>query len=335
MTYAIIDLFDDTSAVLVMDEVDSHVHQQIIPRLWTSFNSLKGFLVTTTHNPTSLKYSDFSRVMAIKGGLIQTGFEFTKQLSSIFDCKEAENRVLCLGFRHQENLVVIDGYKDWVFFNELAKIKLGDRYDRRLESNVFVYQVTSSQDVDLTDTNAKISFIKKMERLFYSDLTYEQQRQKKLKKVLFLYDRDNRNLNGQYKNQNAYNIVSVPVEHQESRGPHNISAVHLFWHLREIENYLLLDDILASLNPENIVGKIGTTNVDINVRQVLDAIRNNDDELLAQLDCKEFVTNLIKREDGDGVDFDHLRHLLANILPHSISGYIEEMHNRIVREIFR
>jgi hypothetical protein len=174
-----------------------------------------------------------------------------------------------------------------------------------------------------------------MERVFQTDLTDEQQRQKKLKKVIFLYDRDNKNLNGQYRNQNAYNVVSASINHQESRGPHNISAVHLFWHLREIENYLLIDDILSGLNPEKIVGKIGTTNVDINVRQVLDAIRSDDDELLAQLDCKEFVTSLIKREDGDGIDFDHLRQLLANTQPDSISGYIEEMHNKIVREIFR
>lgn len=334
MTYAIIDLFDDSSTLFVMDEVDSHVHQQIIPVLWSCFNTLKGFMLTTTHNPTSLKYSDFTRVMAIKAGVIQTGYEFTKQLSSIFDCKESENRILCLGFRHQENLIVIDGYKDWVIFNELAKVKMGTQYDERLELNTFVYQVSSSQDVELNGNNAKISFIKKMENFFFSELTDQEQRAKKLRKVVFLYDRDSRFLNNRYKTGETYQVVSEQFTHRESAGPHNISAVHFFWHFREIENYLLIPEILQTLAPDLIIGKLGTTNLQVRVQDALTAINSRDDEYLAQIDCKDFITSIIKRDDGDGIDFQKLKAILNGVSPESISPYLAEMHNRVSRELF-
>lgn len=69
----------------------------------------------------------------------------TEELSSIFDSRETGSRVLALGFRDKRNIVVLDGYKDWLIFTVLAKRKLGESFDARLESDVTLHKVTSSQ----------------------------------------------------------------------------------------------------------------------------------------------------------------------------------------------
>lgn len=341
MTLAILDIFDETDSILIMDEMDSHVHQRLVPELWQTFASSESAVFTTTHNPTSLKYCDLSRVKALRSGQLTSGAEMTEELSAIFDCDETANRVLALGFRNRPNLVVLDGYKDWIIFITLMKRKLGADFDPRFESEVTVYKVSSSQNGRYSGDNAKALFATELMRHFKKELTNTQQRQKALKKIILVNDRDTSDFSDRYGARADFRVIREnPDLRIEQNGPHAVSTTHVFWHRREIENYLLVPEILEGLSDATPVGQIGTTATVANVGGIKAALANGDEETLATVDCKSFVTPLISNMDhslGADLGFSQakLNELVETIRPENISNYLVKMYDLLSQELFR
>ena len=252
-----------------MDEMDSHVHQRLVPELWQTFcDDRKLSLYTTTHNPTSLKYCDLSRVRALRAGQLAVGADMTEELSAIFDCKETANRVLALGFRNNANLVVLDGYKDWLIFTALIKRKLGTRFDPRFESDITVYKVSSTQSGVYSVDNPKAAFATELMCHYKKELTPAQQREKNLKTIILVNDRDSSDLSNRYGSPTDFRVVKetldLPIGHN---GPHLVHTKHVFWHRREIENYLLVPEIINGLSDIAPIGRLGTTASCSNCRQ--------------------------------------------------------------------
>lgn len=340
MTLAILDIFDENDSILIMDEMDSHVHQRLVPELWQTFAASESAVFTTTHNPTSLKYCDLSRVKALRSGQLTSGADMTEELSAIFDCDETANRVLALGFRNKPNLVILDGYKDWIIFITLMKKKLGADFDPRFESDITVYKVSSSQNGRYTGDNAKAVFATELMRHFQRELTDAQQRAKNLKKIILVNDRDTSDFSNRYGIAPDFRVITENPELRiDQNGPHRVNTSHVFWHRREIENYLLVPEVLQGLADTTPVGQIGTTATVATVAGIKAALENHDEETLAMVDCKKFITPLISNLDhslGADLGFSQVKlvDLVATINPDNISNYLVKMYDLFRREIF-
>lgn len=340
MTLAILDIFDESESILIMDEMDSHVHQRLVPELWQTFSSSESAVFTTTHNPTSLKYCDLSRVRALRSGQLASGAEMTEELSAIFDCDETANRVLALGFRNKSNLIILDGYKDWIIFITLMKRKLGANFDPRFETDVTVYKVSSSQNSGYSADNAKATFATELMRHYKKELTNTQQREKRLKKIILINDRDTIDFAARYGTAADFRIIRENPEMRIDRnGPHFINTQHVFWHRREIENYLLVPEVIQGLPETTPVGSLGTTSMVANVANIRMALERGEEEIIATVDCKSFITPLISNLDhelGADVGFSQskLASLVATINPENISDYLVKMYELLRHELF-
>jgi len=134
--------------------------------------------------------------------------------------------------------------------------------------------------------------------------------------------------------------ASNPELRIEQNGPHAVSTTHVFWHRREIENYLLVPEILEGLADTTPVGQIGTTATVANVGSIKAALANGDEETLATVDCKSFVTPLISNMDhslGADLGFSQakLNELVETIHPENISNYLVKMYDLLSQELFR
>ncbi|MBK7960661.1 MAG: ATP-binding protein [Bdellovibrionales bacterium] len=336
MTYAIIDLFDDPSTVLLLDEMDSHVHQRMIPSLWSRASQAKGCFLTTTHNPTSLKYCDSTRIMALKSGQIVSGRDYVAELSNIFDNQETTSRVLALGFRNVPNLVVIDDYQDWLMFLTLAKRKLGERFDQRLEEQIVTHKITSDQITTVTSENSKYRFATDVMTYFKKELSPQDQQSKLLKNVVVIFDRDTRDLRGSY--TTTLNLITEDELNTERTRPYGFKTYGISWHRREIENYLLVPSLLTWLLGTESVGQIGTTGVNLTVDQLLQAFAGGNEETIATVDCKRFIQKRICNLDANqnlaGFSVTKTKELVDSYPPEEISPYIENLHRFLVGKLF-
>ncbi len=334
MTYAIMDLFDDPESLLLLDEMDSHVHQKMIPVLWKRASEAKGVFLSTTHNPTSLKYCNSTRILALKfGQIISAGEEYASELSNIFDNNETVSKVLALGFKDVPNLLIIDGYKDWAIFVILAKRKLGKNFDQRLIEKITLHKVNSDQIKDLSLDNKKYQFIQEIIRCFDSELTNDEIKNKTLKNVIVIFDRDTRDLKDKYKDKN---LSIIKEEHLDTYNKGlGFKTFGVSLHRREIENYLLVPSILKSKESTEIVGFPGTSKMELNAKTILNSIEKNDEETLATIDCKDFINKHICNEKGRGhFSKDLTEALVETYDPSEISPYIQNLHNFLIEKLF-
>lgn len=337
MTLSLLDLFDSEKTIFLLDEMDSHVHQKMIPFLWESFEKVKGAVLTTTHNPTSLKYCETTRIKALKNGKILKERDQLEELSNIFDNTETTSRVLAVGFRNVQNVILIDDYKDWAIFTLLAKKKLVEQYDNRLDDAVFVHKVTSSNIGQVDSQNPKYKFLAKVMEYFKAELRVDDLRRKKIKNAVAIFDRDTRDLSSVYKQNDNWRVICEDPLNVE-QGLHTFKTHGISWNRRDIENYLLTKSVVTDIAPEEVVATIGTSGTHASKGMILTAINSNDEEFIATVDCKDFITKRISNidgfEEGLGFKLEKLKTLVDSIPANEISPYIELVHSKLVQILF-
>lgn len=333
MTYAILDLFEFGQNIIILDESDSHVHQRMLPEMWDAITSSQVPVLTTTHNPTSLKYAVSGFVRGLRDGKIQDGVAVYKDIAEILDNSATTGRVIALGLRNHSSVLVLDSAKDWAIFIALAKRKLGKKFNPLLDSLV-VYECSASQNERYGNENARVRFAKTVcETLASEELSSQERRSVQLKKIILLNDRDelafgtNRYLKGknyQVIKEDSRNDLFTSANNGEPR----ISVMHLFWHFREIENYLLTREVLSKAKKKTVIGKLKGRPQ--SAGDALKLKKPDTDEFFAALNCKDFVTRHII-EGKSGFSAAKLDEFVSKIKPSSISGYIAAMHDYLIR----
>lgn len=337
VVFAMLDIFNDSNTVLVLDEVDSHVHQKILPTLWNSLRNSTSPILTSTHNPTSLKYGYGGKVRGIRNGALLSEQEALSEVSNVFDGGGAEvSRSHAFALQFKPKIVMIDDPKDWVIFLALAKIKLGDSYNSKIEE-VFVWKKASSQDSNsYDDNNPKIREVASIVTSLGAELESKAKNAISLKQVCLLNDRDDmhfsesRYLNSQ-ELEKKYNVIKIESGVKKTLdipgSTRKVNLKHVFWNRRQIENYLLLPSKVGVLSSDSVIGHQASKSDLVTVERL--NRHWDDEEFLAKIECKDFVNEFICIE-GKGFSVEKLTEFLTGVSANEISGYIAVMHDALV-----
>ena len=236
--YAIIDLFDNEETLFLLDEIDSHLYYENLSKMWDSLKNVQGKVLTTTHISDSILKNDIDGIKLIDNGQIVDDLTFmalSKRLSSMLGKKNYRFEILS----RVENAVLIDDLTDWKIFISLAKIKLGDTYNPKIEKIVPIKLSSGFSKDNTVLGKGKLEFINQFEKRTLQTNTC------KTKNVFLICDLDDFNRN-KVNDDLTVNFTDPykPLKKINS----NQTATHLLaWKRREIENYLLSTTMLGQV----------------------------------------------------------------------------------------
>ncbi|MBF4370671.1 ATP-binding protein, partial [Vibrio anguillarum] len=119
---SLIDLFDSTSSLFMLDEVDSHLHHKNVELLWDILSKTKGKVITTTHLVDSIAENDFESLFLVENGQIKNDQKSQKLLERLKILSKSKVVELEIASK-LNNICLIDYYNDWKIFELLAKKK--------------------------------------------------------------------------------------------------------------------------------------------------------------------------------------------------------------------
>lgn len=331
-TYAILDIFNDYYDYILLDEVDSHIHFSNLNPLWRSLNeTTMTKIITSTHNPISLRYVSPERIKSLKQGECEDGLATLSSLGEIFDSYHTSKRTVALSFRNSETLILIDGIKDWKILCSLFKKVKENGYSSKFD-DLRPYPL-SSKRVSLNDSpDDKDKFVQLLGSVYSEELKGTELDDLKLKKIICIKDRDNESLQDRYVTGSGMCVVKEE-ENLVISPAKRIAVTKVFLHRREIENYLLCEKTLQDIDETHIIG----TNLfgeGVNRSYIQERLGN--EEVLATLDCKDFVSSKICHINSDeekGFSEEKMNELVNSIPKEEISPYIALLHDYLSRRL--
>ncbi|WP_327791347.1 AAA family ATPase, partial [Vibrio anguillarum] len=109
---SLIDLFDSTSSLFMLDEVDSHLHHKNVELLWDILSKTKGKVITTTHLVDSIAENDFESLFLVENGQIKNDQKSQKLLERLKILSKSKVVELEIASK-LNNICLIDYYNDW------------------------------------------------------------------------------------------------------------------------------------------------------------------------------------------------------------------------------
>jgi hypothetical protein len=142
VTSALIDLFDSSETFLLLDEMDAHLHSSLLKEFWENLKDVKGYLLTTSHNLTSIAETDLNKIHILENGRIESEHKkqqkIIKALSGTHFYDTVRNGLL----KNIPNVVIMDGLDDWQIFKALCRKKNLDI--ESLEEKMFLIKKEST-----------------------------------------------------------------------------------------------------------------------------------------------------------------------------------------------
>ena len=206
--------------------------------MWDSLKNVQGKVLTTTHISDSILKNDIDGIKLIDKGQIVEDLTFmalSKRLSSMLGKKNYRFEILS----RVENAVLIDDQTDWKIFISLAKIKLGNSYNSKIEKIVPIKLSSGFGKNNIVLGKGKLEFIKQFEK------RTQQNNACKTKNIFLICDLDDFNRN----KVNDDLSVNFTDEYKSLKkfNSKNTATHLLAWKRREIENYLLSTTMLGQV----------------------------------------------------------------------------------------
>lgn len=315
--YALVDLFDSSNTLFLLDEADSHLHYKNVEKLWSLLHNLQGQTITTTHliDSISAKENRIEHIKVVENGKINEDNKLKQiisRLSVLSRAKSVEYEV-CGKLPY---IVLMDDYNDWKIFLKLAQKKGHDI--TQLQAVHAIKKTSSYTTTNETFAKAKIDWLhglSKIETAFHTT------------KIFLICDKDEASLswheNGVQINGQVYRNLLNAI--QWPRGS-MVSTYLLGWKRREIKNYLL------SFTALNYYGVAQLINGDaIAPRDYLKANQSSDNDSIRQLNAKDVIDPLIN--DQEGLNFNKLQSYIDLMPADEISEDITNMYNFITGKL--
>ncbi|NOT76174.1 MAG: ATP-binding protein [Cyclobacteriaceae bacterium] len=316
--YALIDLFDTTDTLFLLDEVDSHLYYENVQKLWNSFENITGKVITTTHSADSIILNDFNNIRLVNNGevaptlLADTILNRLEALASGLDYKmQIAGKV--------RYIALVEDYFDWFIFKELSSIKIPN-FDPTVFDRIHYIKCPSNWDQTSQEFGgAKVNWVADFKK---------QNAQPETHRIFLLCDRDNFPLAdigiSGLVNRSASRQNRIPIPGQGG----NRMAFLLSWKRREIENYLLSHTMLSA---HNILQQIQDQ---LPAASQLIVDNQGDNENVRRLDVKALLQPLYLKDNVTGisttqrgVDFVKLSLLIREIPANEISEDITNLYN--------
>jgi ABC-type cobalamin/Fe3+-siderophores transport system ATPase subunit len=314
--YALIDLFDDESALFLLDEADSHLHYKNIEHLWSMLKQLKGKAITTTHLLDSITANEFHAIKVVEQGRIRDDDKLKQLINrlSVLSRATSVEYEVCAKIAH---MALLDDYNDWAIFLRLATRK---GLDTSQLDSVYAFKKTSSY------ANENESFGKA--KLQWTDNLSQVECPLATTQVFLICDRDEAVLDI---DQQSGVRVQGQQYREQIRDIHwpqgtNVSVHLLAWKRREIKNYLLSHTALTHY------GKLTEINNDqLAPAHHLIANDPGDNDGIRRLAVKDTIDPLIN--GADGLCSLKLQEFIDLIPADEISEDIVNMYNFIVGKL--
>lgn len=225
---ALLDLFDESNSLFLLDEVDAHIHPTMVSKVWSSFDRVLGYAFTTSHNLLTISNTEYNRIIFLEDGTIIS--DTAKKVKLVEDiCGTLFGAPVWKSLLYTvENLVLIDGLGDWDIFKELI-VKAGIDF-APLEDSILVIEKSSG-----TDTNSRENLVKG-KLLFVEEMLEMAKKSKidpsqiKLRNIFMICDSD------------AYVCTTEGLDIKsgfQARGRVRFNVHSIIWNRRNIEGYLI------------------------------------------------------------------------------------------------
>ncbi|MDD3050473.1 MAG: AAA family ATPase [Candidatus Cloacimonetes bacterium] len=310
--FSIIDLFDAEETLLLLDEIDSHLHFDNIKRLWKELKSFNGHIATTTHIADSILCNDIKNLKPVKYGKVENEIVvdyLLKRLNTLTESKEYEFKVAA----QAEYLALVENKNDWIRFRELVKIKVPD-FNEEIFKKIHYIECSSGYSTHNQEfADSKKQWIAKFKEVNRNTC--------KTKVIFFICDRDNLPLESF--NQDGVSIASennIVFKNQKK-------CDVLAWKRKEIENYYLSYTLLSSHNLIDEVNEMLPQRNHIRENDLMDI------EPIRTLEIKDIIKTLFCLDQG--IDEEKMIQITKDIPASEISEDIEKMYNYIKNKLQR
>lgn len=312
---ALLDLFDQERSLFLLDEIDAHIHSTMIKKVWSSFEGVRGYVFTTSHNLLTISNSDYNRIIFLEDGTIIT--DSSKKIKLVDDiCGTLFGGPVFKSLLYSiENVVLIDDHNDWEIYKTLL-IRMG-RDVAQLESNLLVLKRNSGTDVNERSNliSPKRSFVDEI-KLIAENNSDINSSQIKLKNIFFICDSDAYVFRGAGLDRTSESITI--------KG-NRININSFIWNRRYIESYLISptarvhDD--ASPSVEFIWGELD------NFGPIAENLLNTTS--IKRVKCKEVIKKFIITEN-QGFDKMKLSAYISRMNINEIDPYLGEVFDEII-----
>lgn len=309
--YALIDLFDNENTLFLLDEIDSHLYYENLQLMWKELKSVRGNVITTTHISESIINNSVDKIRFIENGKIKDDLKFlelAKRVSKTVGKKKFKYDILS----RVNNAVIIDDHLDFEIIKALARKKLGNDYDDRINDITVIKIGSGNESTSQVIGRNKFGFVKGFAEFDFGS-------QPETKNIFLICDKDEY-ARGSI-NENDATAVFPDLFKQLKRINNNRTQIHLqVLRRREIENYLISPSLFQNKEClDNFAALFPQLNIpDSNT---LDSFND-----LAEWDAKNFIQALYNDPD---LDLDLLYHCIDLIPASEISNDITAIHNYI------
>lgn len=314
--YSLLDLFDSTNTLFLLDEIDSHLHYKNIELLWHRLHNINGYAITTTHLLDSITATEnsFKNLKIVDKGKIKEDDKIKTiidRLSVLTRISDVQFEVCC----KLENIALMDDYNDWTIFYALAKKKGLDV--SKLDELHAIKQSSGYENLSQKFAKPKLEWIESLLNINSA---------KKVKKIFMICDKDEAPItyqkDGVQVNGSEYSKNITTLENKNK-----IKIYLLAWQRREIKNYLLS---YTALSYHGLIEQVN--NADLPENCFLKENNPGDNPAIGRLNVKPYITKLID-SDGIGLDKSKLYPYIELIPPNEISDDIENMYNFLVEKL--
>ena len=318
---AMLDLFDSPDTIFLFDEIDSHLHYQNVKKLWQNLRGVQGMVLTTTHSADSIVCNSPEVIKLVNQGKIEentTPVEIFKRLEALSENDTYSYQMMAkLPF-----IALVENKFDWFVFREVCKIKVGVDEAAVLDKVSAIPCSSGHNTKDERFGMAKIRWAKKLFEICPESKTNCH--------VFMICDKDNYPISNISRNAGNFEVTARTDKDYliEELGPQNTHrAILLSWKRREIENYLLSETMLSQNGKINDVKNLIAP-------MYQESLKNGSNVGLAEIDVKSILKNLYLK-DGytdlgtheEGVDYEKLKNVIAQIPAREISDDISAMFN--------
>jgi AAA15 family ATPase/GTPase len=240
--YSLIDLFDDTKTIFILDEADSHLHYKNIEKFWTTLSAIKGKAISTTHLLDSIYCVGIDNIRVLNQGKVHLPSESKEllgRLSQLSNIKKSEFKALT----YYKKIVLIDDLNDWLIFKELYKklkspFGLPNEHYEEIFDEVAVVKISSGWNThNCNFAESKLLWVENFTK-FCEGLDI------KTKNIYLICDRDNLPLDGIGTDTSPLIVQGI----RASSGK-EIQTSILAWRRREVKHYLLSYTALGNCVP--------------------------------------------------------------------------------------
>ena len=312
--FALVDLFDSPETLFLFDEADSHLHYKNISKLWKTFKSIDGKVITTTHLLDSITANSPEEIKVVTDGKISEERnkldQIIRRLDVLSNASFYEYDVCSM----VDHIALLDDCNDWEIFVRLAHKKGLNCEDLM---NVHALKKTSSYG-SISEEFAKGKFdwvegFKRCQAITTSN-------------IFLICDADVAKI--EYDKQNGVRVTGKNIRNKIRKLVEKtpLKLFLLAWKRREIKNYLLS---YTALKQYGVIGLVN--NDDIPRKDYLAKHDPGDNDSIRRMKAKDVVNPLIN--DPDGLSFDKLQSYINHIPAEEISEDIVNMYNFIVGKL--